>query len=482
MARKYRRTKRRKSMKRRRSRKKRAGLAPPPAMPGLQTNEDCSAELSDQKFAGCGTMRSWEKDEMCEPLDCQDYPAQREAYIKKHSSGKVKLTKAKGKNVSALAAKFGKLNFGGPRPMGKRGPMPALPMPPLPPPGKKGPIGLPPPLPGQKRKTGDASSKLTKKEMPIEEPLPKRTTTEVPHCSGPGDCSSKRAQESSGMCLSFGYNKKTGKSNCKWCGPTSKKHTKKSSHHKHDHHKTKKRKTGDASSKLTKKAMPIEQPLPKPVPQLKKGPTAEELYQKAIKLGPVKGFKACRYDLFPNNKTDAEEKKKMYECMKRVNASKEEWYANLKKNHVNKSAPGYKPPGASPPAAKVRLSREEKKAMEKEKAKKMFTYLGPDRQRRLKKKGKQNKLIAVEGRFHSVLEQFQKKGDQYAEDGKYCSGLKTPKEVFRGHTKCVQNYKKMHAKNDPKGLLKGGYRKGKKSRKSRKKKRKKKKKSRKRRR
>ena len=99
--------------------------------------------------------------------------------------------------------------------------------------------------------------------------------------------------------------------------------------------KKQKKKTGDASSKLTRKAMPIEKPLPKPVPQLKKGPTAEELYQKAIKLGPVEGFKACRHKFFPNNKTDAEEKKKMYECMKRVNATKEEWYANLKKNHVN---------------------------------------------------------------------------------------------------------------------------------------------------
>ena len=87
MARNYRRTKRRKSKKRKRSRKKRAGLVPP-------QNENCKVELSDQKFAGCGTMRSWEKDEMCEPLDCLDYPQQREAYIKKHSSGKVKMSQA----------------------------------------------------------------------------------------------------------------------------------------------------------------------------------------------------------------------------------------------------------------------------------------------------------------------------------------------------------------------------------------------------
>jgi len=356
MARKYRKTKRRKTRKRRRSRKKRAGLAPPPAIPGLERNEDCATELSDQKFAGCGTMRSWKSDNMCEPLDCQDYPAQRAAYIKKHSSGKVKMSKAKGKNVKAMAAKFGKLNLG-PRPMGKRGPMPRLPMPPLPPPGKKGPMGLPPPLPGQKP--------LKPKPMPTPIKMQKRTTTEVPHCSGPGDCTSKRAQESSGMCLSFGYNSKTGNSNCKWSGPTPKQGVM-----VNKTRKKQKKKTGDASSKLTRKAMPIEKPLPKPVPQLKKGPTAEELYQKAIKLGPVEGFKACRHKFFPNNKTDAEEKKKMYECMKRVNATKEEWYANLKKNHVNKSAPGYKPPGASAPAAKVRLSREEKKAMQKEKAKK----------------------------------------------------------------------------------------------------------------
>merc|ERR1711988_2010568 len=142
-------------------------------------------------------MRSWKKDEMCEPLDCLDYPQQREAYIKKHSSGKVNMTKAKGKNVSAMAAKLGKLNFGGPRPMGKRGPMPALP----------------------------ASA-----------------------CSGPGDCNSKRAQESSGMCLSFGYNPTTGKSNCKW-------------------------------NEQTKKMMlPVEEPLPqpKPVPQLKQAPACAD--------------------------------------------------------------------------------------------------------------------------------------------------------------------------------------------------------------
>ena len=105
MARKYRRTKRKRKTKRRRSRKRKAGLAQP-------QNENCKAELSDQKFAGCGTMRSWKKDEMCEPLDCLDYPLQREAYIKKHSSGKVNMTKAKGKNVSAMAAKLGKINFG----------------------------------------------------------------------------------------------------------------------------------------------------------------------------------------------------------------------------------------------------------------------------------------------------------------------------------------------------------------------------------
>ena len=208
MTRKYRRSKRRRKTKRRRSRKRRAGLAPP-------QNENCKVELSDQKFAGCGTMRNWKKDEMCEPLDCLDYPQQREAYIKKHSSGKVNMKKAS-KNVSAMAAKLGKLNFGGPRPMGKRGPMPALPMPALPASG----------------------------------------------CSGPGKCNSKRAQESSPMCLSFGYNPSTGKSNCKWNGQT-----KKSSNHI-----TQKRKTGDKSHKLTKKMMlPVEEPLPqpKPVPQLK---------------------------------------------------------------------------------------------------------------------------------------------------------------------------------------------------------------------
>ena len=59
--------------------------------------------------------------------------------------------------------------------------------------------------------------------------------------------------------------------------------------------------------------------------------------------------------------------------------------------------------------------------MQKEKAKKMFSYLGPDRQRRLKKRKKQDNIYAVEPRFHSVLKQFQKKGDEYAADGKYCS-------------------------------------------------------------
>ena len=250
-----------------------------------------------------------------------------------------------------MAAKFGKLNLG-PRPMGKRGSMPRLPMPPLPPPGKKGPVGLPPPLPGQKP--------LKPKPMPTPIKMQKRTTTEVPHCSGPGDCTSKRAQESSPMCLSFGYNRKTGKSNCKWSGPTPKQGVM-----VNKTRKKQKKKTGDASSKLTRKAMPIEQPLPK-----SKGPTAEELYQKAIKLGPVKGLKACRYEFFPNYQTNAEEKKKMYKCREKVQASKEEWYANQKKNHVNKSAPGYKPPGASAPAAKVRLSREEKKSNAKRKSKK----------------------------------------------------------------------------------------------------------------
>jgi len=41
----------------------------------------------------------------------------------------------------------------------------------------------------------------------------------TPTCYGPSDCTSDRAKQSQGMCLSFGYNPTTGNSDCKWGMP-----------------------------------------------------------------------------------------------------------------------------------------------------------------------------------------------------------------------------------------------------------------------
>jgi len=89
--------------------------------------------------------------------------------------------------------------------------------------------------------------------------------------------------------------------------------------------------TGDASAGLTTLEMPeSEEPLP---------PTDEELYMKAIMMGPTAGTKACRYDIFPNWQENAEEKKKMYECRKRVMASRNDKELQAKIRKMNAKPP-----------------------------------------------------------------------------------------------------------------------------------------------
>lgn len=89
--------------------------------------------------------------------------------------------------------------------------------------------------------------------------------------------------------------------------------------------------TGDASAGLTTLEMPEnEEPLP---------PTDEELYMKAIMMGPTAGAKACRYDIFPNWQKNAEEKKKMYECRKRVMASRNDKELQAKIRKMNAKPP-----------------------------------------------------------------------------------------------------------------------------------------------
>ena len=41
----------------------------------------------------------------------------------------------------------------------------------------------------------------------------------TPTCYGPGDCTGERAKRNQGMCLSFGYNPSTGRSDCQWGVP-----------------------------------------------------------------------------------------------------------------------------------------------------------------------------------------------------------------------------------------------------------------------
>ena len=136
--------------------------------------EDCKDELLDQKEAGCGTMRSWETDEECEVDMCDKFLKKRKAFIKKHSKKKIKTKKAKSKKISALAKKLeNKLN---------------------------------------PKKTTSTPKKTTSTATS------KRTTTEVLHCSGPGDCTSKKAIENRSICLSTNLNS-NGLTQCKWKGP-----------------------------------------------------------------------------------------------------------------------------------------------------------------------------------------------------------------------------------------------------------------------
>ncbi len=67
--------------------------------------EKCKNELSDAKYAKCGTFRKWDSDPMCETPSCGK--EQRENFIKQKS--KTKTAKIKGKNINNIA---NKLNFG----------------------------------------------------------------------------------------------------------------------------------------------------------------------------------------------------------------------------------------------------------------------------------------------------------------------------------------------------------------------------------
>ena len=146
-----------------------------------------------------------------------------------------------------------------------------------------------------------------------------------------------------------------------------------------------------------------------------------------------------------------------------------------KHGHGHKSSKVHKSPvhttsahTPAPAPAAAEMTREERKENEKQKATKMFPYIDKERQASIKKRGKIGVIQPVRRPFAAAMKAKPALGDKYAADGKYCSGLKTRKgEVLRGHTKCVGNYKKMHEKRDPKGLLKGGYRYGKKMRKKR---------------